>query len=330
MKDSVKINIINQLLGHGVTIVSGKIFKNQIEISEQELYNEICTFNGGIVLDTDFKAIYKTLLLTNKPDYWYPLPIIEEAKKVKNIEPLAFPLTHKQLIIINRLLFHPADEIMFITTGIGGSGKSTFLNIIKQLFANDYITIPLSQLSGFALADATSHRLICSDEIGAKDLDSDVLKQMISKQSIYVNKKYAGTYQAKCQAALFYCCNKAPIIDISDTGLLRRIVYYERNEKIVNPNVLMKEHKFTYSELLAIAHAAWLTESDTWRDEFKDETRKYLLKNNSVYQALNHANKYFNRSDISYKEYTDICKIIGKKPYSMETFEEIKLTINTI
>ena len=185
---------------------------------------------------------------------WYRPDIIDEAMQQKEEgympKEMPFPLDDKQLIILYILLFHPELEVCFITTGIGGSGKSTFLNIIKQLFDNDVSSTPIGDLGNpFILAEALKHRLIASDELGTGDVNLPVIKTIVSKQQIQVNEKFGATYTTRAQSALFWCCNQAPRIDIQDSGMLRRIIYYERNTKIKNPNPDLKNKKYSFYTL---------------------------------------------------------------------------------
>ena len=248
---------------------------------------------------------------------WPPLPIIDDAKKrieAGEVKPMAFPLNRKQLIII-RVMLEAKEERMFITTGVGGSGKSTFLNIIRQIYGNDVSACPLSDMSGYNLSEALKHRLIASDELSSDDLDSRALKTIISRQPIQINGKFERPIQITAQSALFYCCNNPPRVDVDDTGILRRIVYYEMNEKIKSPDFTKRSQVYTYDELVDIVAHAFMTDITDWFEEFKAETRKYITINNSVYIC---------RKCATYAYYRDECRYRGLKAYSMPRWEKIK------
>ena len=140
------------------------------------------------------------------------------------------------------------------------------------------------------------------------------LKTLVSKQPVFANPKGLVGYTVKTQSALFYCCNKAPKMDLTDSGVLRRIVYYERNTKIKNPNASLKDKKFTRDELLCFLRNALRYEMNIWFDHFCLETHKYLKSNNTV--AMFNATKY--------ESYVDMCRNAGLKPYSEPVWEEIK------
>lgn len=250
-------------------------------------------------------------------DMWPPLPIIQEAKdriEYGTLKEMAFPLTEKQLLII-RVLLDGDEERMFIATGRGGTGKSTFLNIIRQIFDNDFSACPLSEMTGYNLTEALKHRIVASDELSADDLDSRALKTIISRQPVQLNGKYEKPVQIVAQSALFYCCNRPPRIEVDDTGILRRIVYYEMDTVINNPDPEKQKHKYTHDELVDIVAHAYLIDKTNWFDKFKDETRKYIKETNSV---------WIHRSAHNYRQYREMCSDSGLRPYSLPRWEKIK------
>lgn len=301
-------------------VISGKIFYKGTAKEVKNIKREIT--DAFSFRPTDVEELVKGFYYYNEDDWWPTPELIEKGKTIKPIK-LPFDLDRKQLIILNRILFHPNEEILFIATGIGGSGKSTFLNIIKQIFGDVYAA-NLSDLSNeFNVAEAVKHRLICSDELAKGELNCTNLKMLISKQIINVNPKHQTPYTVRAQSILFFCCNKAPRIDITDSGILRRIIYYERNTKIKNPNPNLKDKVYTEEELLQFIAFAWSLESklgSDWADEFKFETHKYLMKDNSVYIC---------RSAKTYLDYDMEARKKGLKPFSEPVWEDIKQQFET-
>lgn len=324
-----------------IKFISGKYFKDGIEIREIKEYitDKYLTTFTELPTDTNYKYILegiKNLPGVDHHSKWIDLPIIQEFKNLKEedklaimCEPLPFPLEDKQLIIINRLLFHPEDEHAFITTGVGGSGKSTFLNIVRQLFDNDCSPCTVGDLkNSFMLAEAVKHRLIASDELAKDDLDEGVLKTLISKQPITCNPKNEKPYETLVQSCVFWCCNTAPRIDLTDTGILRRIIYYERNTKIKNPDKSLNKKEYSKEELLNIVVHASMMEVDDFEDKFKIETMKYLKKNHSISIWWNKQNKFpkkdiWVRNEDAYECYTSWCSQFGYKRCNLSNFEEI-------
>lgn len=253
---------------------------------------------------------------------WYPLPIIEEARKqIKEVGllPLAFPLNEKQLIIINALLHHDSERA-FILTGVGGSGKSTYANIICQIFDNDRSSCSLSDLSNrFKLETAMQHRLIYSDELNSEDLNNGIIKMLISNQMVTVEQKNQVPYDTRCQSSFIWSCNNRPRIDLSDTGMLRRFVYYPMNKKISNPNPLFKSKKYTHEDLVNIVAHSLCVDMTDWFSKFEFETHYYLLRDNPVFMFR----KLTTGEKSTYCQYAEKCRDSGYKPVAMMKWQSI-------
>lgn len=306
----------------GLEFVAGKWFYNEVEILNIRKYaaNLDCLkFKSPSEIDDFIEAF---ILKEGKEEgRWYDNEIIKAAKeKDPSTIPgkLAFPLTLKQLKIINVLLFRPEEEVFFICSGVGGSGKSTFGNIVCQLFQNDISATSLRDLTNdFSVAEAVKHRLIYSTELSASDvaeMDNKVIKQLASKEIIYVNPKGTVGYNVKTQSSLLFNCNNEPKVDLTDTGILRRIIYYYRTKKIDNPDLSLKDKKFTKQELIDIAARAYNTDMTDWRKDFEQETHLRLISNNSVYIT----NEYDN-----YWCYKEKCQHIGIRAYSEPKWSDI-------
>lgn len=280
-------------------------------------------FSGMYTKPSEIEDIKSTIILDGDPvGRWPELPLVTMAREKGgmpyDISSLPFPLEKKQMIIIGRMLFHPFDAVIFITTGVGGSGKSTFLNLVRQLFDDDCANTSLTSLSNeFMVAEAVKHRLIASDEIGKGDNDEEMLKRLSAKNPMTINPKNKTPYEVMSQSSIFYCCNKEPVLDITDTGILRRIVYYRRDTPISNPVEGMDCQRFTDEQLMTVARQAYGIDGgvrgDGWKDNFLVETHKTLSANSSVFKYRNLA---------FYDQYRETCKENGLKPYSSPRWEE--------
>lgn len=327
------------VLNSNIEFRSGKFFYNKKEIKNIDKYIGTLYYNATkkLINEKDLKYLKSGIInnpLSMDVDEWYRPDLIEEAMKLKESgyypKESPFPLEAKQWIIVYILLFHPEQEVFFITTGIGGSGKSTFLNIIKQLFDDDVASTPLSDLGNpFILAESLKHRLIASDELGTGDVNLPIIKTIVSKQYIQVNEKFGATYTTHAQSSLFFCCNQVPRIDVTDTGMLRRIVYYSRNTKIKNPNPTFKNKKWSKQDLLDfiilasdVDYIYKENDIDSWKEVFKDETNCYLINSNSVGLFVKNCKKNFEPT-YEYYNYKSYCLENGYKPFSRQKFDEI-------
>lgn len=295
----------------GLRLVSGKWFLKSNEITHINKY--IGTACDTLELTAINKILDGVIILQGDTDGIWP-----EIEYPEIHGKLPFPLDEKQLVIINRMLYHRfdnKDRNIFITTGVGGSGKSTFLNIIKQIHKGDCANSSLSDLSNkFILSEAITHRLICSDELSCGELDLPALKILASKQNITANPKGKTPFEARTQSNLFWCCNKAPRLDVSDTGILRRIVYYERNTKIENPDESLQQRVYNPEELAIIATEAKKYDCNDWFERyFQDDTHKYLMESNTVWLCWTD----------DYTLYKNKCSEKGYRPFAEEKWHEI-------
>lgn len=303
----------NMLKDKGFEFISGKWYIRDKEIHNIDKYLLTTGLFPTVKQKDEAKAFFMQCYGTDGE--WKPLPIIAEAKAQKELLPLCYPLSHKQLVIINYLLRHD-EEIFFILTGVGGSGKSTFANIICQIFDNDTASLNLSDLSDdFKLATGVGHRLIYSDELNSDDINGGQLKQLFSNQAITVNPKFEKPYQTRFQSAFFFNCNIAPRLDLCDTGMMRRILYFEMNEKIQNPDPSMNKRSWTRADLVNIVAHALNTDMTNWKELFQKETRYYLVKDNSVYR-----HRFLN----DYSEYAEACRDDGLRPFAAPKWESIR------
>ena len=308
-----KVISIYQNTGGKLRFISGKWFYNDTEIKDIRKYMLVSGYADTMTELDNIIDMYKVMY--GEVGVWPPLPIIKEAEELKELKPLCYPLNEKQLKIINYLLRHD-EEIFFILTGVGGSGKSTFGNIICKIFDNDTASLNLSDLGDdFKLATGIDKRLIYSTEINSDDINNGVLKQLFSNEEITINPKFQTPYKARCQSAFFFNCNKNPRLDLSDTGMLRRILYYSMNEKIKNPDPTLNKKNWKHEDLVNIVAHALRIDMTNWKKDFENETRYNLVKDNSVYRF----------KDIEkYTVYADKCKEEGLKPFSKPNWELVR------
>ena len=298
--------------------IAGKWFLDKKEIKNIDKFiskiDEIITSAEDI---RKIKEFYR-IKYGNETGKWYELPIIAEAEeqlKKGELKPLCYPLNDKQLTIINYLLRHD-EEVCFILTGVGGSGKSTFANIICQVFDNDKANISLNELAhDFKLAEAIDKRLIYSTEIDSDEINAGKIKQLISNECITINPKHETPYQARCQSALFFNCNINPKLNLSDTGMLRRFLYYSMDEKIKNPDKTLNKKEYTHEDLVNIVAHALNVDMTDWQKKFEKETRYNLLKDNSVYKFREYDN---------YDRYKTKCVNANLKPFSEPKWLDIR------
>ena len=114
--------------------------------------------------------------------------------------------------------------------GEGGTGKSTVLNIIQELFKGYYSTFSAKALASssnqFALEQFKTNPLVAIQHDGnlSRIEDNAKLNSLISHEPMTVNEKYKSQYDAVFSSFLFMGTNKPVMITDAKSGLIRRLI----------------------------------------------------------------------------------------------------------
>lgn len=218
--------------------------------------------------------------------------------------------------------------------GAAGTGKSTILNVIQQLFEGYCSVFDAKALgsssNSFALEAFKSNPLVAIQHDG--DLshieDNTRLNSLVSHEAMTVNEKFKSTYTNNFKAFLFMGTNKPVKITDGKSGLIRRLIDVTPSGKKLSG----KEYKVAMSripfELGAIAKHCL--------DVYSAEPDKYdsyipvemLGASNDFYNYVVDSYSIFEKEDgVSlkiawemYKAYCDEAKV--PYPYSKRIFKE--------
>lgn len=114
--------------------------------------------------------------------------------------------------------------------GEGGSGKSTFLNIVQKLFAGYYTTFEAKALTSSSNTFSTevfrSNPLVALQHDGdlSRIEDNTKLNSIISHEEMVMNEKYKPSYTARANCFLFLATNKPVKIGDAKSGIIRRLI----------------------------------------------------------------------------------------------------------
>ena len=114
--------------------------------------------------------------------------------------------------------------------GAAGTGKSTVLNIIQQLFEGYYSVFDAKALgsasNSFALEAFKTNPLIAIQHDGdlSKIEDNTRLNSLVSHEMMTVNEKFKSTYSNRFKCFLFMGTNKPVKITDGKSGLIRRLI----------------------------------------------------------------------------------------------------------
>lgn len=114
--------------------------------------------------------------------------------------------------------------------GSAGTGKSTILNIIQQLFDGYYEIFKSSDLgssnNNFALEAFKTNPLVAVEHEGklSRIDDNTRLNSLVSHEKMLVNEKFKSAYSNRFKCFLFIGTNEPVKITDSRSGLIRRLI----------------------------------------------------------------------------------------------------------
>jgi hypothetical protein len=114
--------------------------------------------------------------------------------------------------------------------GSGGTGKSTIINIIQQLFEGYYTTFDAKSLgsanNSFALEAFRSNPLIALQHDGdlSRIKDNTKLNSLVSHEWMTVNEKFRSSYTNQFKCFLIMGTNSPVEITDAKSGLIRRLI----------------------------------------------------------------------------------------------------------
>lgn len=114
--------------------------------------------------------------------------------------------------------------------GSAGTGKSTILNVIQQLFEGYYSVFDAKALgsssNSFALEAFKTNPLVAIQHDGdlSKIEDNTRLNSLVSHELMTVNEKFKSTYSNRFNAFLLMGTNKPVKITDGKSGLIRRLI----------------------------------------------------------------------------------------------------------
>lgn len=114
--------------------------------------------------------------------------------------------------------------------GSAGTGKSTILNIVQDLFEGYYSVFDAKALgsssSSFALEPFKTNPLVAIQHDGdlSKIEDNTRLNSLVSHELMTVNEKFKSTYANRFKCFLFMGTNKPVKITDAKSGLIRRLI----------------------------------------------------------------------------------------------------------
>lgn len=140
-------------------------------------------------------------------------------------------IIHNILVPKSTPLFH-----IFYDDGVGGTGKSTFLEILIKIVGERFVSnVLLDQFSNrFIFANMLGKYLNIGDDNGKNDELQNVgtLKSIITGNRVTIDRKNISPIEVRIFAKQLFATNILPYIDFTDGGIMRRLNIVKMNKII--------------------------------------------------------------------------------------------------
>lgn len=218
--------------------------------------------------------------------------------------------------------------------GSAGTGKSTILNIIQQLFDGYYSVFDAKALgsssNSFALEAFKSNPLVAIQHDGdlSRIEDNTRLNSLVSHELMTVNEKFKSAYANRFNAFLLMGTNKPVKITDGKSGLIRRLIDVTPSGNKLSSQEYKSAVKQIEFELGAIAyhcHMVYLDDPSAYDDYIPINM---LGASNDFYNFVIDSYSVFKKEDgttlkaawAMYNEYCEEAKV--PFPYSQRNFKE--------
>ena len=293
-----------------------------------------------------FEMLDETILFsnseTNKKDYASKrLPYSLEKGSISAYDQLISTLyspeeRHKLEWAIGSIVTGDSKHIQkfLVLYGAAGTGKSTILNIIQQLFEGYYSVFDAKALgsssNSFALEAFKTNPLVAIQHDGdlSRIEDNTRLNSLVSHELMTVNEKFKSTYSTRFKCFLFMGTNKPVKITDAKSGLIRRLIDVSPTGNKVSASEYKRLTKQIDFELGAIAwHCKEVyLENPNAYDHYKPTSM--MGASNDFYNFVEDAYHVFKKEDGTtlkaawemYKEYCDDAKV--SYPLPKRAFKE--------
>lgn len=218
--------------------------------------------------------------------------------------------------------------------GAAGTGKSTILNVIQQLFEGYYSVFDAKALgsanNSFALEAFKTNPLVAIQHDGdlSRIEDNTRLNSLVSHELMTINEKFKAQYSSRFKCFLFMGTNRPVKITDAKSGLIRRLIDVSPSGNKVSAKeykTLMKQITF---ELGAIAHHCL----EVYKEDpgyYDDYIPKSMMgASNDFYNFIADSYSVFKKEDGTtlkaawemYKNYVEEAKV--PFPFSKRNFKE--------
>lgn len=214
-------------------------------------------------------------------------------------------ILHNILVPNSKPLFH-----IFYDDGVGGTGKSTLLEVLTKIVGEGFTSNVLLDQFGnrFMFANMLGKYLNVGDDNGKNDELQNVgtLKSIITGGRVTIDRKNISPIDVRIFAKQLFATNILPYIDFTDGGIMRRLNIVQMNKVIPSD---MKLCTLDEKELGYIIYEA-LNANDLTKGE-----NELAITTSPLYRF------YTGSSDKTYEKYKYFCSDNGFRQMNIINFE---------
>lgn len=212
--------------------------------------------------------------------------------------------------------------------GAAGTGKSTVLNIIQQLFEGYYTVFDAKALgsanSSFALEPFKTNPLVAIQHDGdlSKIEDNTRLNSLVSHELMTINEKFKSAYSNRFKCFLFMGTNKPVKITDGKSGLIRRLIDVHPTGKklgLQEYKSLTKQVSFELGAIASHCKEVYLADPSIYDDYIPTDM---MGASNDFYNYVLDSYSVFKKEDgttlkTAWERYKTYCEE-ARVPYSMQ------------
>lgn len=327
-----------------------------VKYIQRYLYEDSVEFNSDpfkIVFKNGILDIYTMKLEPMTPDN------LESIKLNCNYNPNAYSKTVDEFFdtatngdkLIEQLLYEAIGYSMlktnelqkaFILVGSGRNGKSTYLDLIKNVLGKDNTTtVSFKDLANnFRAAMLEGKLASLAGDISSQPItDSDLVKSISSGEDITIEQKYKQAQSKSLFSTLFFACNKLPRTPDTSEGFYRRwcIIPFVADLSAVSrvDGMLFKKNLLSqdaldyvaYKSVQAIYRVLTTTNEFSEPQAVKDMLTNYKIDNSTVLSWFRDSFKSDKdkiaklKTGAAYISYSKWCEDAGRSRSSQTTFK---------